>query len=78
MQLIKKEDINSIEEIEATLELPIIENRICLEQNSMGIFLDLGFGFLRCIPNTYKINIVAKKKQEMTLADIEKELGYKK
>lgn len=76
--VIKVEDLNFITETHTTLELPIKESEISVEFSNNGEkFLNLGFGFLRCAYGLYETMIIKEKEHEMTLADIEKKLGYK-
>lgn len=75
--VIRSEDQSFITETHTTLELPIKENEISVEVYNGEKFLNLGFGSLRCAYGLYETRVIKEKQHEMTLADIEKKLGYK-
>lgn len=59
------------------LQLPLRSAEVSIGTNRWGITtLNLGFGELVCVDKP-KINVIIEKKQDMTLEDIEKQLGYK-
>lgn len=57
------------------LKIPIIDYEMNVEFNNDQGNMNLGFGKLRI--DKYAIEILEEKKRAMTLAEIEKRLGYK-
>lgn len=77
--LVETED--SINRCKSKLILPINEGNFSIVLNSAygrrESFFNLGFGELQCVDNNYEIEVIKEKPHEMTISDIEKNLGYK-
>lgn len=79
------ENTYNIDEISLKLDLPISLDRLeitsdiddCLTWERPNWYADLGFGKLPVKDNIYEIKRIKDKEQTMTLAEIEKKLGYK-
>lgn len=81
-----------IKRYKSKLILPINERKFAIEEKApknisshltflenfySGTFFDLGFGELECVNDRYEVEIIERKSHEMTISEIEKELGYK-
>lgn len=77
--LVETEDF--INRYKSKLILPIDKRGFSIVSNSVygrsELFFDLGFGELQCVDNNYEIEVIKEKPHEMTISDIEKNLGYK-
>ena len=61
----------------AKLQLPLRAAEASISANRWGgTTLNLGFGELPCVGKP-RIDVILEKKQDMTLEEIEKKLGYK-
>ena len=77
--LVETEDF--INRCKSKLILPINKRNFSIVSSSAygrgESFFNLGFGELQCVDNNYEIEVIKEKPHEMTISDIEKQLGYK-